>query len=113
MAWRSAGSAARSFVSATARAPSLRPPPATLPRLRPSQSSLPRRRFTNPRFSPVLKLMLIFKFEWNLGELGCTQSLLPLHNVVASSRLISHLNLNVRAFCELPNGTFQRTCQDR
>ncbi|CAF2067930.1 unnamed protein product, partial [Brassica napus] len=98
MAWRSAGSAARSFVSATARAPSLRPPPATLPRLRPSQSSLPRRRFTNPR---------------NLGELGCTQSLLPLHNVVASSRLISHLNLNVRAFCELPNGTFQRTCQDR
>ncbi|KAF8112306.1 hypothetical protein N665_0065s0081 [Sinapis alba] len=93
MAWRSAGSAARSFVSATARATSLRTPPATLPRLRPSQSSLPRRRFasfTNPR---------------NLGELGCTQSLLPLHNVVASARLISHLNLNVRAFCELPNGT--------
>ncbi|CAH8380052.1 unnamed protein product [Eruca vesicaria subsp. sativa] len=101
MAWRSAGSAARSFVSATARAPSLRSPPATLPRLRPTQSSLPRRRFasfTNPR---------------NLGELGCTQSLLPLHNVVASARLISHLNLNVRAFCELPNGTFQRTCPDR
>lgn len=62
MAWRSAGSAARSFVSAAARAPSLRPPPATLPRLRPSQSSLPRRRFTNPRFHHFL--ILIFQFEW-------------------------------------------------
>ncbi|KAG2243421.1 hypothetical protein Bca52824_094735 [Brassica carinata] len=73
MAWRSAGSAARSFVSATARA-----------RL----SDLRRQRFR-------------------------VSSLLPLHNVVASARLISHLNLNVRAFCELPNGTFQRTCPDR
>ncbi|CAN8327461.1 unnamed protein product, partial [Cochlearia groenlandica] len=92
MAWRSAGSAARSFVSATARAPSLRSPSPTLPRLRPSQSSLPRRRFasfTNPR---------------NLGELGCTQSLLPMHNVVAVARLTSRLNANVRAFCELSNG---------
>ncbi|KAL1215768.1 hypothetical protein V5N11_024306 [Cardamine amara subsp. amara] len=98
MAWRSA---ARSFVSATARAPSLRSQPATLPRLRPSQSSIPRRRFasfTNPR---------------TLGELGCTVSFLPVYNVVASSRLTSHLNANVRAFCELSNGTFPRTCQDR
>ncbi|CAA7019918.1 unnamed protein product [Microthlaspi erraticum] len=101
MAWRSAGSAARSFVSATARAPSLRSPAATLPRLRPSQSSLPRHRFAS------------FTNLRNLGEIGCTASFLPLHSVVASVRLTSHLNVNVRAFCELPNGTFPRTCPDR
>ncbi|XP_010437642.1 PREDICTED: uncharacterized protein LOC104721374 isoform X1 [Camelina sativa] len=98
MAWRSA---ARSFVSATARAPSLRSPPATLPRLRPSQSSLPRRRFAS------------FTNLRNLGELGCTESFLPLYNVVSAARLTSHLNVNLRAFCELSNGTFPRTCQDR
>ncbi|XP_018488732.1 uncharacterized protein LOC108859336 [Raphanus sativus] len=102
MAWRNAGSAARSFVSATARAPSLRSPTAALPRLRPSpSSSLPGRRFS---FSSPSR---------NLGALGCTQSFLPLYSVVAASQLTSHLNVNLRAFCELPNGTFRRTCQDR
>ncbi|XP_010467279.1 PREDICTED: uncharacterized protein LOC104747348 isoform X1 [Camelina sativa] len=98
MAWRSAGSAARSFVSATARSPSLRSPSTALPRLRPPPSS---RRFT---FSSPSR---------NLGALGCTQSFLPLYSVVAASQLTSHLNVNLRAFCELSNGTFQRTCQDR
>ncbi|CAH2051857.1 unnamed protein product [Thlaspi arvense] len=101
MAWRNAGSAARSFVSATARAPSLRSPSTALPRLRPSPSSLPGRRFA---FSSLSR---------NLGSLGCTQSFLPLYSVVASSQHTSHLNVNLRAFCELSNGTFRRTCQDR
>ncbi|KAG7583867.1 hypothetical protein ISN44_As08g033670 [Arabidopsis suecica] len=101
MAWRNAGSAARSFVSATARSPSLRSPTTALPRLRPPQSSLPCRRFT---FSSPSR---------NLGALGCTQSFLPLYSVVAASQLTSHLNVNLRAFCELSNGTFQRTCPDR
>ncbi|KAL0885227.1 hypothetical protein Bca101_009209 [Brassica carinata] len=101
MAWRNAGSAARSFVSATARAPSLRSPTASLPRLRPSPSPLPGRRFS---FASPSR---------NLGALGCTQSFLPLYSVVAASQLTSHLNVNLRAFCELPNGTFRRTCQDR
>ncbi|XP_010530728.1 PREDICTED: uncharacterized protein LOC104807235 isoform X2 [Tarenaya hassleriana] len=93
MAWRSAGSFGRSFASAAARAPSLRHrPAASLPRLRPPQSSMPRRRFAS--FSP----------SRNLGELGCTQSLLPLHSVAAAAQLTSHLTLNVRAFCELSNG---------
>ncbi|ESQ51064.1 hypothetical protein EUTSA_v10022939mg [Eutrema salsugineum] len=94
MAWRNAGSAARSFVSATARAPSLRSPTTALPRLRPSSpSSLPGRRFA---FSSPSR---------NLGALGCTQSFLPLYSVVAASQLTSHLNVNLRAFCELSNGT--------
>ncbi|CAN6812711.1 hypothetical protein F2Q70_00010507 [Brassica cretica] len=101
MAWRNAGSAARSFAAATARAPSLRSPTAALPRLRPSPSSSPGRRFS---FSSPSR---------NLGALGCTQSFLPLYSVVAASQLTSHLNVNLRAFCELTNGTFRRTCQDR
>ncbi|CAN8272211.1 unnamed protein product [Cochlearia groenlandica] len=101
MAWRNAGSAARSFVSATARASSLRSPTTALPRLRPTRTSLPGRRF---EFSTPSR---------NIGALGCTQSFLPLYSVVASSQLTSCLNVNLRAFCELSNGTFQRTCPDR
>ncbi|CAN7126640.1 unnamed protein product [Brassica rapa subsp. narinosa] len=91
MAWRNAGSTARSFVSAAARAPSLRSPTAALPRLRPSPSSLPGRRSS---FSLPSR---------NIGALGCTQSFLPLYSVVAASQLTSHLNVNLRAFCELAN----------
>ncbi|KAI3980566.1 hypothetical protein MKX01_025131 [Papaver californicum] len=92
MAWRSAGSLSRSLLS-TARASSVRSS-RTLPRLRPSpspftSSSRSRTFSTNPR---------------KLGELGCTQSLLPLHNMVAASRLTSHLSLNARAFTELSQG---------
>ncbi|XP_021892261.1 uncharacterized protein LOC110810401 isoform X2 [Carica papaya] len=92
MAWRSVGSASRSFASAAARSPSLRPQASALPRYRPPPSASPRRRFSS--FSP----------SRNLGELGCIQSFLPLHSVVATSRLTSHLTVNVRAFCELSHG---------
>ncbi|RZC59768.1 hypothetical protein C5167_007076 [Papaver somniferum] len=89
MAWRSAGSLSRSLLS-TARASSVRSSPA-LPRLRPSQlpTSPPRTSrfsFANPR---------------TLGELGCTQSLLP---PVAACHLSPHLSLNARAFCGLSQG---------
>ncbi|CAA7398998.1 unnamed protein product [Spirodela intermedia] len=48
-----------------------------------------------------------------LAALGCSQSLLPLHSVVAATRLTSHLSVNARACFELSQGTFCRTCQDR
>ncbi|KAF7840763.1 uncharacterized protein G2W53_003061 [Senna tora] len=88
MAWRSA-SLSRSLIS-TARA-SLRPSPsAPLPRLRPP---------------PPLTVMKIF-FVWhrNLGELGCTQSLLPLHNTMVTASLTSHFAVSARACCELSHG---------
>ncbi|KAG6652538.1 hypothetical protein CIPAW_05G013300 [Carya illinoinensis] len=92
MAWRS-GSLSRSLIS-TARTSSLRSSP-PLPRVRTPPLAAPRvqsRRFsfaTAPR---------------NLGELGCAQSLLPLGNVLATTRLTSHLAVNIRAFCELSHG---------
>lgn len=49
-------------------------------------------------------------FSRSMGELGCTQSLLPLQ---CTPRLTSHLSVAVRACCELSHGTFCRTCQDR
>ncbi|KAK4378477.1 hypothetical protein RND71_000339 [Anisodus tanguticus] len=96
MAWR--GSVTRSLIRAsTSRSsPSLnhvRTPPISAPRANTRRFS-----FTSPR---------------PLGALGCTQSLLPLHNVVSGTRLTSHLTVNVRACCELYHGTFQRSCQDR
>ncbi|KAJ0801085.1 hypothetical protein HanPI659440_Chr03g0112721 [Helianthus annuus] len=93
MAWR--GSISRTLMS-TARSSSFRST-APLPRLRPPPVSAPRlhsRRLGNPRM---------------LGELGCAQSLMT----VAGARMTSHLTVNVRAFCELSNGTFCRSCQDR
>ncbi|KAL1831636.1 uncharacterized protein LOC108213234 isoform X2 [Daucus carota subsp. sativus] len=85
MAWR--GSLSRTLIS-TARSSISRPSP-PLPRLRPPSLASPRLRhsFTNPR---------------NLGEIGCSQLLLPM---LAGTRLTSHLNANVRAFCELTHGT--------
>ncbi|KAI3413119.1 uncharacterized protein J3R85_016480 [Psidium guajava] len=87
------GSLSRSLIS-SARASSspfrsspplsrpLRPPPAASPRL---QSR--RLYFAAPSRS--------------MGELGCTQSLLPLH---CTPRLTSHLSVAVRACCELYHG---------
>ncbi|XP_004140720.1 uncharacterized protein LOC101202763 isoform X1 [Cucumis sativus] len=99
MAWRSSGSLSRSLIS-TLRPSSLRSTP-SLPRLRPpplpSRPGLQSRRFS---FSP----------SRNLGELGCTHSLLPM---LGTTCLTSHLCVDVRAFCELSHGTFYRTCQDR
>ncbi|XP_024026986.1 uncharacterized protein LOC112093194 isoform X2 [Morus notabilis] len=90
MAWRSAGSLSRSLMS-TARVSSLRSAP-SLPRLRPPNLAAP------PRL-PSRRLS--FASTRNLGELGCAQSLLPMHSVMAST---SHLAVNLRAFCELSHG---------
>ncbi|XP_020272565.1 uncharacterized protein LOC109847744, partial [Asparagus officinalis] len=49
----------------------------------------------------------------SFAELGCAQSFLPLHSVVAGARLTSHLSVSARACCELSHGTYIRTCQDR
>ncbi|XP_014512146.1 uncharacterized protein LOC106770837 isoform X3 [Vigna radiata var. radiata] len=93
MAWRS-GSLSRSLVS-TARA-SLRPSaPSALPRLRPPPLTAPRvqsRRFSMPATR-------------NLGQLGCTQSLLPLQSAMAITCLTSHVAVSARACCELSHGT--------
>ncbi|EYU37617.1 hypothetical protein MIMGU_mgv1a016981mg [Erythranthe guttata] len=90
MAWR--GSVSRSLMS-TARSSAFRSStPLSAPRrLNPSSRPIPRRlSFSNPR---------------TLGELGCAQSLLPMHSMVAGLGLTSHLAVNVRAYCELYNGT--------
>ncbi|KAH1190824.1 hypothetical protein GmHk_20G058259 [Glycine max] len=86
MAFRS-GSLSRSLMS-TARA-SLRPaaPSSTLPRLRPPPLAAPRvqsRRFSMPA-------------SRNLGQLGCTHSLLPL----GITCMTSHIAVSARACCEL------------
>ncbi|KAB2050927.1 hypothetical protein E1A91_A12G021900v1 [Gossypium mustelinum] len=92
MAWRGAGSLSRSVMSA-ARAPSLRTP-APMPRVRLPTSSAPRLQSRRLSFAP----------SRNLGELGCVQSFLPLHNLVPMPCLTSHLTVNVRACCELSHG---------
>ncbi|XP_022860571.1 uncharacterized protein LOC111381078 isoform X2 [Olea europaea var. sylvestris] len=83
------GFLSRSLMS-TARASAFRSsPPLAARRIRPPPSSAPRRfSFSNPR---------------TFGELGCVQSLIPLHNM-AGVRLTSYLATNVRACCELSHG---------
>ncbi|CAM8974212.1 unnamed protein product [Rhodiola kirilowii] len=88
MAWRS-GSLSRSLMSA-ARNSSLRSAP-PLPRVRPPPVSAPR--LTSRRLS--------FLTPRNVSELGCVQSLLPLHT---TPLLASHLVADARAFCELSQG---------
>ncbi|XP_023512880.1 uncharacterized protein LOC111777483 isoform X2 [Cucurbita pepo subsp. pepo] len=101
MAWRPSGSLSRSLIS-TVRASSLRSAP-SLPRLHPPPLAA-RPRLQSRRLS--------FSTSRNLGELGCTQSLLSMH-IVGATCLTSHLCVSVRAFCELSHGTFCRSCQDR
>ncbi|KNA06093.1 hypothetical protein SOVF_184310 isoform B [Spinacia oleracea] len=100
MAWRT-GSFSRSFLNAT-RSPSIRRSTTfrrpTSPLLPNSVRNSRRLSFTNPRSFDVL---------------GCAQSLMPMHNVVADARLTSHIAVDARACCELSQGTFCRTCQDR
>ncbi|XP_061373922.1 uncharacterized protein LOC133316213 isoform X2 [Gastrolobium bilobum] len=92
MAWRS-GSLSRSLMS-SARA-SLRPAaPTPLPRIRPPSLNAPRiqsRRFSMPA-------------SMNMGQLGCVQSLLPLHSAMALTCLTSHITVSARACCELSHG---------
>ncbi|KAJ0963394.1 hypothetical protein J5N97_028516 [Dioscorea zingiberensis] len=83
MAWR--GSFSRSLLAAARSSTGV-------PRLRPvAGPRLPRRRL------PVAP-------PRTFGELGCAQSLLPLHSAVAAARLTSHLSISARACCELSQG---------
>ncbi|GAB4852844.1 hypothetical protein Ancab_017040 [Ancistrocladus abbreviatus] len=93
MAWRCGMS--RSLVSASQLSSIRSVPP--IPRLRPPPVSDPRLHHRRYTFAP----------SRNLGELGCTQSFLPLHSYIymAVPRLTSHLSVDVRACCELFHGT--------
>ncbi|XP_030523330.1 uncharacterized protein LOC115735981 isoform X2 [Rhodamnia argentea] len=79
----SARASASPFRSSPPLSRPLRPPPVASPRLQSRRLS----------FAAPSRLM---------GELGCTQSLLPLH---CTPRLTSHLSVDVRACCELYHGT--------
>ncbi|CAK9183286.1 unnamed protein product [Ilex paraguariensis] len=93
MAWRS-GSLSRSLLS-TARTSTVRSSP-SLPRLRPSPLHSPH--LHPPPLSTTIPRTIG-------GVIGCTQSLLPLHSVVAATRLTSHIAVEARACCELSQGT--------
>ncbi|XP_026661243.2 uncharacterized protein LOC113462860 isoform X2 [Phoenix dactylifera] len=101
MAWR--GSISRSLLATARSSSSTLRSPAAAPRLRPPPLAGPR----------VQRRRLSCAPPRTLGELACAQSLLPLHSVVAVPCLTSHLSVSARACCELSQGTFRRTCQDR
>ncbi|XP_030475627.2 uncharacterized protein LOC115692808 [Syzygium oleosum] len=86
------GSLSRSLIQA-GRSSALRSSSSSLPRGRPPQ--IPRLHSRRP----------LFTVPRNLGQLGCVQSLMPLHSTLASSRLTSHISLEARAYCELSQGT--------
>lgn len=59
--------------------------------------------------NPHLLIFWLKNLLWrNVGALGCTQSLLPLHSAVAAARLTAHISTETRAFCELSQGTSLR-----
>ncbi|XP_057972540.1 protein NONRESPONDING TO OXYLIPINS 2, mitochondrial-like isoform X2 [Malania oleifera] len=93
MAWR-CGSLSRSLLSTARASSSVRSSP-SLTRLRPP--SLNANRLRSP--------LQVFSNARNLGELGCMQSLLPLHSAVTVTCLTSHLVVEARACCELSQGT--------
>ncbi|KAL9245819.1 hypothetical protein vseg_019425 [Gypsophila vaccaria] len=97
MAWRS-GSLSRAIFTAAARSPATRTsavnstafrrtPSPLLPN---SGTSTRRFSFANPRFVEVL---------------ACSQSLIPVHSVVARAKLTSYVAVDARACCELSQGT--------
>ncbi|PKA54324.1 hypothetical protein AXF42_Ash000157 [Apostasia shenzhenica] len=96
MAWR--GSFSRSVLSVSRSSSSSFRSRRALPLLR---SPL---RFQHNRF---------FSSSRRPSGLGCASSLLPLGSVAYLPRLTSHLSVSLRACCELSQGTFRRTCQDR
>ncbi|KAK0603159.1 hypothetical protein LWI29_001993 [Acer saccharum] len=90
MAWR-CGSLSRSLIS-TARSSSIRTASSSVPRLRPSP----------PLTANLLQSRRsMFSLPRNIGALGCAQSLMPLHSVVAATRLTPHISVESRACCEL------------
>ncbi|WCJ17836.1 hypothetical protein M5689_000227 [Euphorbia peplus] len=90
MASRAGSSFSRRLISA-ARAPARRSSP-LLPGVRPPAGAAPRLHSRRFSFAP----------SRTLGEIGCTQSFLPLYS---AHHLTSRLNTNLRAFCELSHGT--------
>ncbi|KVI08944.1 uncharacterized protein LOC112519217 [Cynara cardunculus var. scolymus] len=98
MAWR-CGSLPRSLIS-TARSSTIRRSTTTsLPRLRPSPPPFHGHRLRPDRTASIPNFGNIG------GVIGCTQSLLPLHSVVAAARLTSHVDVESRTCCELSQGT--------
>nr|XP_043634326.1 uncharacterized protein LOC122605438 [Erigeron canadensis] len=95
MAWR-CGSLPRSLIS-TARSSSIRR--TTTARIRPQTPPLSGHRL-RPGPTPSIP-----SFRTIGGVIGCTQSMLPLHSVVAATRLTSHVAVEARACCELSQGT--------
>ncbi|XP_057449577.1 protein NONRESPONDING TO OXYLIPINS 2, mitochondrial-like [Lotus japonicus] len=87
MALRS-GSLSRSLLSAAR----------TIPR----RSSIPRPSIRSHLLHPRRPLVTVPR---TMGILGCTQSLLPLHSADAAARLTSHISVELRACCELSQGT--------
>ncbi|CAH1437444.1 unnamed protein product [Lactuca virosa] len=101
MAWR-CGSLPRSLIS-TARSSTIRRSTTTpLPRLRPPPQPSPHTHSHRLRPGPTSSIP---GFGTIGGVIGCTQSLLPLHSVVAAARLTSHVAVEARACCELSQGT--------
>ncbi|KAI4375960.1 hypothetical protein MLD38_013768 [Melastoma candidum] len=92
MAWR-CGSLSRSFIS------SARSSAAQFRSSAPSRPPLS----AAPRFQSTRRMS--FAPARSMGELGCTQSLLPLNSAVGVPQLTSHLSVSVRACCELSHGT--------
>ncbi|KAF7828659.1 zinc finger protein 7-like [Senna tora] len=86
MAWRG-GSLSRSVFSAARTVRSHSSPSSTTGLYRP--------------VSPSLHSNLV---QRTMSQLACAQSLMPLHSVVATTRLTSHISVEFRACCEL--------CQD-
>ncbi|XP_059623949.1 uncharacterized protein LOC132266946 isoform X2 [Cornus florida] len=70
-----------------------------------TSSSLPRLPSPPLRSHHLHSRRLLSNNPRTLGVFGCAQSLLPLHSVVASSRLTSHITVEARACCELSQGT--------
>ncbi|ESR39253.1 hypothetical protein CICLE_v10027007mg, partial [Citrus x clementina] len=90
MAWR-CGTSARTVMS-SARS--------YLPRIRPSPP---------PVHASRLRSRLSLPTTTSVGRsIGCTQSLMPLHGVVAATRLTSHISVHARAFCDLSQALQQR-----
>ncbi|GJY96343.1 hypothetical protein Tco_0513253 [Tanacetum coccineum] len=70
-----------------------------------ARSSAIRRSTTTPLRPPLsgprIRPGPIPSFRTIGGVIGCTQSLLPLHSVVAAARLTCHISVQARACCEL------------
>ncbi|KAI4315021.1 hypothetical protein L6164_027871 [Bauhinia variegata] len=96
MAWR-CGSISRSLFSAARSMPS-------------RSSPLPFTRLHRPSSTPLRSHLLhprrpLTRAPTTMGQLGCMQSLLPLHSAVASACLTSHISVESRACLELSQGT--------